>query len=85
MVTGGIARSGASLTGGSQASPRSASAQEPIRRALLAAGGRADHVHMAVVIPPKESVSQFVGKVKANSSGWLRETVSDTDTAPNTT
>jgi len=41
---------------------------------LLTANGQADHIHLAVVIPPKESISQFVGKVKANSSGWLRQT-----------
>ena len=41
---------------------------------LLAANGQADHIHLAVVIPPKENVSQVVGKIKANSSGWLRQT-----------
>lgn len=40
---------------------------------FLAAGGQPDHIHLAIVIPPKESVSQIVSKIKANSSHWLRQ------------
>ena len=32
-----------------------------------------DHVHLIVVIPPKYSVSQIVGKIKANTSRDIRK------------
>ena len=32
-----------------------------------------DHVHLLIIIPPKYSVSQIVGKIKANTSRELRE------------
>ncbi len=41
---------------------------------LLVAGGTPDHIHLAGVIPPTEAVSDFIGKVKSNSSGWIHET-----------
>ena len=31
----------------------------------------ADHVHMLALLPAKLGVSEVVGKVKANSSGWV--------------
>ena len=44
---------------------------------LLSSGGQPDHLHLAAVVPPTMAVSDFVGKVKANASGWLRQTVPD--------
>jgi len=32
-----------------------------------------DHIHLIVVIPPKYSVSQIVGKIKANTSRDIRK------------
>ena len=39
----------------------------------LEIGGVADHVHLLLRIPAKLSVSEIVGKVKANSSGWVHK------------
>ena len=41
----------------------------------LGIGGVADHVHLLLRIPAKLSVSEVVGKVKANSSGWVHKEV----------
>lgn len=39
-----------------------------------AIGGVEDHVHLLVFCPPKEALADFIGKIKANSSGWVHET-----------
>jgi len=38
---------------------------------LYAVGGMADHVHIAVAVPPQIAVSVFVGQVKSWTSGRL--------------
>ena len=40
---------------------------------LLAIGGTADHVHLAVKLKPTEAVSKTVGEIKGNSSKWINE------------
>lgn len=45
-----------------------------LEAAPLAVGGVEDHVHLFATIPPKISVSEFAGKLKANSSRWINET-----------
>jgi REP element-mobilizing transposase RayT len=40
---------------------------------ILVMGGVEDHVHMAVRIPPKLAVADFVGKVKADSSRVIKK------------
>lgn len=40
----------------------------------LSINGPADHVHLLVSMPATVAVSDFVGKVKANSSGWVHKT-----------
>ncbi len=40
-----------------------------------AIGGTADHVHMAVSIPPKVAPSKFIGDVKGNSSHFINHVV----------
>ncbi|MEQ2009554.1 MAG: IS200/IS605 family transposase [Limisphaerales bacterium] len=37
----------------------------------LIINGPADHVHILVSLSPKLGVSELVGKLKANSSGWV--------------
>ncbi|MGC9453621.1 MAG: IS200/IS605 family transposase [Phycisphaerae bacterium] len=39
---------------------------------LLAAGAADDHMHLAGLLPPTSAVAEFIGKIKANSSRWLR-------------
>jgi len=39
--------------------------------AALLVNGATDHAHMLALLPGKASVSDIVGKVKANSSGWV--------------
>jgi len=34
---------------------------------------QADHVHLVIIIPPKYSVSEIVGKIKANTSREVRK------------
>lgn len=41
----------------------------------LSINGPADHVHLLVSMPATVAVSDFVGKVKANSSGWVHKTI----------
>jgi REP element-mobilizing transposase RayT len=41
---------------------------------LLAGGGMPDHVHLAAIVPPTVSLAEFVKKIKANSSRWIRQT-----------
>ena len=44
---------------------------------LLAAGGIEDHVHLLIKYPPKLAVSDLVGKIKSNSSGWAHREFGD--------
>jgi putative transposase len=37
----------------------------------LQINGPADHVHILALLPARISLSELVGKVKANSSGWV--------------
>lgn len=41
---------------------------------MFIAGGTADHIHIYTEYPKTLSLSQFVSKIKSNSSKWLRET-----------
>ena len=41
----------------------------------LAVGGMPDHVHVAARMTPKGAVSDVIGKVKSNSSRWIRQTL----------
>ena len=43
----------------------------------LAVNGAPDHVHIAAVATPKIAVSELVGAVKSNSSGWIHRTFGD--------
>lgn len=38
---------------------------------LHAIGGTADHIHLAVSVPPKVSLAKFIGDVKGNSSHFI--------------
>ena len=40
-----------------------------------AVGGIEDHVHLAASVPPKVSVSKFIGQVKGNSSHFVNHVV----------
>ena len=40
---------------------------------LLASGGTTNHIHLLTTLPKTLSISQFVMKIKANSSRWLKE------------
>lgn len=40
----------------------------------LSINGPTDHVHILVSLSPTIALSNFVGKVKANSSGWVHKT-----------
>jgi REP element-mobilizing transposase RayT len=42
---------------------------------LIAFGGADNHIHIAARLPPTSPVSEQVGKIKANSSRWLRRSV----------
>jgi putative transposase len=33
-----------------------------------------DHVHILAYCPPKVALADFIGKIKANSSGWVHDT-----------
>ena len=39
--------------------------------------GPADHVHILALLPAKRGLSEVVGKVKANSSGWVHRKFPD--------
>lgn len=43
-----------------------------LRGTALEVGGVADHVHLLVVLPPTIAVSDFLSKLKANSSSWAK-------------
>src|ERR1051325_10443940 len=38
----------------------------------LLINGPTDHVHILLLLPAKIGLSEIVGKVKANSSGWVQ-------------
>jgi REP element-mobilizing transposase RayT len=40
-------------------------------------GGVPDHVHLLLTIPPTLAVSDFIGKLKSLSSGWIHRTFPD--------
>jgi len=40
---------------------------------LLEIGGMADHIHLAVKLKPVHALSEFMRKVKGNSSKWLND------------
>jgi len=42
---------------------------------LHAVGGVEDHVHVAVTVPPKISLSRFIGEVKGNSSHAINHAI----------
>jgi len=39
----------------------------------LEINGVADHVHLLVILPPTIAVSDFMSKLKSNSSGWAKD------------
>jgi REP element-mobilizing transposase RayT len=39
----------------------------------LAVGGWKDHVHIFFGLPPAIAISDFVGEIKSNSSGWINK------------
>lgn len=43
----------------------------------LSINGPSDHVHLLISMPGSLATSELVGKVKANSSGWVRKTFPD--------
>jgi putative transposase len=46
---------------------------------LIAVGGIADHIHIAIRIPPAESVSDIIGKLKGSSSYFLNKEIQITE------
>jgi putative transposase len=40
----------------------------------MALGGTANHIHILMTLPPKQSLSAAVRDLKANSSRWMSET-----------
>ena len=40
----------------------------------LGVNGPTDHVHILAVLPAKHAPAEIIGKVKANSSGWIHKT-----------
>ena len=42
--------------------------------AALSINGPTDHVHILASLPATITLADFVGKVKANASGWVRKT-----------
>ena len=38
---------------------------------------QSDHVHVIIIIPPKYSVSRIIGKIKANTSRELRDSIEE--------
>lgn len=46
---------------------------------ILACNGTNDHVHMAIQIPPAESVSGIIGKLKGSSSYFLNKEIQITN------
>ena len=46
---------------------------EELEGKAIIINGMPDHVHILTTNSPKISVSEFIGKVKANSSGWVNK------------
>ncbi|MBI3194243.1 MAG: IS200/IS605 family transposase [Ignavibacteriae bacterium] len=46
---------------------------------LLGIGGIEDHIHIAIRIPPAESVSDIIGKIKGSSSHHLNKDLAITE------
>lgn len=46
----------------------------------LLINGPTDHVHILAVLPAKLAPAEIIGKVKANSSGWVHKTFSGRQT-----
>ncbi|MFA6135365.1 MAG: IS200/IS605 family transposase [Phycisphaerae bacterium] len=44
---------------------------------MLAGNGVPDHIHLAVIVHPTIAVSEFINKLKSNSSGWIHETFAE--------
>ncbi len=44
---------------------------------ILVGNGAPDHIHLLGTIPATATVAEFVGKVKANATGWIHETQED--------
>lgn len=40
---------------------------------ILALGGTANHIHILIAVPTKESLSDIIRDLKANSSRWMSE------------
>jgi putative transposase len=40
---------------------------------IMALGGTANHIHILMTLPPKQSLSSAVRDLKANSSRWMSE------------
>ena len=40
---------------------------------VLAIGGFSDHAHVFIALPPTLALAEFMQKLKANSSRWIRE------------
>jgi REP element-mobilizing transposase RayT len=40
----------------------------------LEINGIEDHIHILAYCPPKIALADFIGRIKANSSGWVHET-----------
>jgi len=40
---------------------------------LIAVGGTQDHIHLAIIIPPSESVADIIGKLKGSSTYFLNK------------
>ena len=45
-----------------------------LRGVAVAIGGVANHAHLLIGLPSSLSVATAVGKVKANSTGWIHDT-----------
>jgi len=45
--------------------------------AAVSINGPNDHIHILASLPATVALSEFVGKVKANSSGWVHKTFPD--------
>jgi len=46
-----------------------------MRGKMLAANGSADHVHLAALLRPTAAIADVVRDVKANTSGWIHQTL----------
>lgn len=42
---------------------------------MHAVGGTADHVHMAVTVPPNVTISEWIGQLKGSSSHYINHKI----------